>query len=560
MFKTITLAVLLCGLTLPSFAQVASNSATAQLFEAVGANDLGKVKAALEQGADVLSKNAHDNTPADVAINKGFFDLAHFLLDRADQIKATPAQPISNGPPPLEIAPPKAVPSTPQASPTKHLFEAVWENDLGKVRASLDQGADLFSTNLIGQTPTDVAVDRGYFDLAHYLMDRAQHSKRQHVARIDPPVTLPATNVAPPQHAVPPSTPKTEVIDPRIFKTDFDPFAPKAPPKTNLTAPKHQPKAEPVVEAKVEPVVEAKVEPVVEAKAEPVVEAKAEPVVEAKAEPVVEAKAEPVVEAKTEPVDAKTSNRAPAQKPRLVAKPVPAPSPTPIAEPKAAPGPIPPPAQIAAPIFIAPFQEVASIPAPAAPTPAKSTERVMPHKDLNGALKISLGKAPPEQMPKQPKPCMTKGKIVTVCIETSAWSGDTLKHFSDLDISIYKRFGRGDRAVVGYRKNMASYIKTIFPATDFDAVTALFVNRYGTPDQREDRIVAPLGKPQQVNLVQSWYGLDAASGRETVLQIFHYDVPKNRFATLKEGAIVYKYVDEPSLFKYINPIELVRLP
>jgi len=528
MFKTLTLAVLLCGLTLPSFAQVASNSATAQLFEAVGANDLSKVKAALEQGADVLSKNSHDNTPADVAINKGFFDLAHFLLDRADQIKATPAQPISNGPPPLEFAPPKAVPSTPQASPTKHLFEAVWENDLGKVRASLDQGADLFSTNLIGQTPTDVAVDRGYFDLAHYLMDRAQHSKQQHVARIDPPVTLPATNVVPPQHAVPPSTPKTEVIDPRIFKTDFDPFAPKAPPKTNLTAPKYQPKPAPIVEAK--------------------------------AEPVVEAKAEPVVEAKAEPVDVKTSNRAPAQKPRLVAKPVPAPSPTPIAEPKAAPGPIPPPAQIAAPIFIAPFQDVASIPAPAAATPAKSTERVVPHKDLNGALKISLGKAPPEQMPKQPKPCMTKGKIVTVCIETSAWSGETLKHFSDLDISIYKRFGRGDRAVVGYRKNMASYIKTIFPATDFDAVTALFVNRYGTPDQREDRIVAPLGKPQQVNLVQSWYGLDAASGRETVLQIFHYDVPKNRFATLKEGAIVYKYVDEPSLFKYINPIELVRLP
>ena len=513
MFKTITLAVLLCGLTLPSFAQVASNSATEQLFQAVGANDLSKVKAALEQGADVLSKNPHDNTPADVAINKGFFDLAHYLLDRADQVKAKPVQPISNvQPPPLEIAP-APNPRTAQGSFTKRLFEAVWENDLGKVRASLDQGADLFSTNLIGQTPTDVAVDRGYFDLAHYLMERVQHSKRQRVARIDPPVTMPLANVVPPQIMAPPSPPQMDAIDPSIFNTDFDPFAPKAPPKTNLTAPKHQPQPAPIIEEKVEPVVEAKAEPVV----------------------------------------AKKLKRVPAQKPRPVPKPVA------IAEPKPAPIPTPPPAQIAAPIFIAPFQNAAPTPAPA-PRPAKAAERVVDHKNLNGALKISLGKAPPEQRPGRPKPCITKGKIITVCIETSAWSGETLKHFSDLDISIYKRFGRGDRAVVGYRKNMASYIKTIFPAADFEAVTALFVNRYGAPDQREDRIVAPLGKPQQVNLVQSWYGLDAASGRETVLQIFHYDVTQNRFATLKEGAIVYKYVDEPSLFKYINPIELVRLP
>jgi hypothetical protein len=528
MIKMISIAVLLCGFTQVSFAQDGSVRATEQLFQAVAANDLGKAKDALNHGADILGLDANENTPADIAINKGYFDLAHFLLDLADQVKKNPPQPISTpAAAPDETAFAKTLPAPQSAvsdNPTKRLFEAVWDNNLAQVRASLDQGANLLSTNQIGQTPTDVAIDRGFFDLANELMQRTRTLKQVQTTQAPPPPPKPIAS-APPLQAPPPK-PQVVEIDSKIFMTDNDPFAPQLPPKSNLSPSAFHTK----VAAMVEPVVEEMPDPVVEAKPAPIVKPKLEPVVEVKSDPVVEAEPGPIVVARLEPVI----------KPQL--EPVVEPLPTPVAEP----------------IYIAPFKD-----APLTDTTSVHTKPraiAIPHQDLNGALNVSLGKAPPEQSPDQPAPCMTKGKIVTVCIEPSPWSDDVLKHFDDLNVSIYKRFGVGNRAVVGYRKNKSSFVKTIFPATDFDAVTELFFSRFGTPDHYENQIVAPLGKSRQVNLVQSWYGYDAQSGRETVLQISHYDVTQGRFTTLLEGAIVYKYVDEPSVFKYINSVELVRLP
>lgn len=43
-------------------------------------------------------------------------------------------------------------------------------NDLAAVRAAIDKGADVEARDYTGTQPVDMAIDRGYFDIAHYLI------------------------------------------------------------------------------------------------------------------------------------------------------------------------------------------------------------------------------------------------------------------------------------------------------------------------------------------------------------------------------------------------------
>lgn len=52
----------------------------------------------------------------------------------------------------------------------KQLFDAVWANDLDAVQRSIGVGADPGASNENGLSAVDVAVDKGFFDIAHYLL------------------------------------------------------------------------------------------------------------------------------------------------------------------------------------------------------------------------------------------------------------------------------------------------------------------------------------------------------------------------------------------------------
>jgi len=65
--------------------------------------------------------------------------------------------------------------------PTKALFLAVDRNDLEAARRALTQGADIEGRDYSGTQPVDMAIDRGYFDVARFLISvrntqRAQRS------------------------------------------------------------------------------------------------------------------------------------------------------------------------------------------------------------------------------------------------------------------------------------------------------------------------------------------------------------------------------------------------
>ncbi|MDP7667499.1 MAG: ankyrin repeat domain-containing protein, partial [Rhodospirillales bacterium] len=53
---------------------------------------------------------------------------------------------------------------------TKRLFQAVYDNDLRAVQSSVAIGADIAARDRHGLTPSDIAVDKGFFDIAHFLL------------------------------------------------------------------------------------------------------------------------------------------------------------------------------------------------------------------------------------------------------------------------------------------------------------------------------------------------------------------------------------------------------
>jgi len=60
--------------------------------------------------------------------------------------------------------------------PNEALFDAINRGDVGAARESLSRGADLHATNLLGMTPTELAIDLGRSDLIFLLLSMRDSS------------------------------------------------------------------------------------------------------------------------------------------------------------------------------------------------------------------------------------------------------------------------------------------------------------------------------------------------------------------------------------------------
>jgi len=90
------------GLSLPAAAQQDTAALTERLFTAVRANDIATVRLVLTNGADPMAVDANGQTPAGIAIDRGYFEVAHHILgvrnqrqaftrrDSADELNARP--------------------------------------------------------------------------------------------------------------------------------------------------------------------------------------------------------------------------------------------------------------------------------------------------------------------------------------------------------------------------------------------------------------------------------------------------------------------------------------
>ena len=85
---------------------------TENLFRAVRSNDFPAVKRNLLDGGDVRAENAAGLTVIDLAIDKGYFNIAHYLLAWRKQRKPKPKLPL-----PLPAPPPITAEAAPRAEP-----------------------------------------------------------------------------------------------------------------------------------------------------------------------------------------------------------------------------------------------------------------------------------------------------------------------------------------------------------------------------------------------------------------------------------------------------------
>ena len=178
-----------------------------------------------------------------------------------------------------------------EADINRRLFAAVRANDFGAVRRIIGEGADPFVFNEQGAAPVDIAVDKGYFDIAHYLL--AAQNQRLQSGRAatkeppsPPPPALPNVTPAPLQavtvsaptplaskpvtaQAVPPIEPAPAIAPQTVQmvnevqpRPEFPPeLSPETPPTTNPSPDPVQSKKAVSNSVDVEPVVAPADEP-----------------------------------------------------------------------------------------------------------------------------------------------------------------------------------------------------------------------------------------------------------------------------------------------------------
>lgn len=86
----LVLGLTIFGLSFPSSAQQRDDisALNERLFKAVRANDIATVRLVLTNGADPMAVDASGQTAAGVAIDRGYFDIAHHILGVRNQRQA----------------------------------------------------------------------------------------------------------------------------------------------------------------------------------------------------------------------------------------------------------------------------------------------------------------------------------------------------------------------------------------------------------------------------------------------------------------------------------------
>ncbi|MBT7356868.1 MAG: ankyrin repeat domain-containing protein, partial [Rhodospirillaceae bacterium] len=97
---------------------------------------------------------------------------------------------------------------------TERLFRSVEANDMAGVQISIARGGDIDAINSWGLSPVDLAVDKGHFNIVHYLLSVREIRKS---SRTTTPARAPAVTSfsdTPPPAPAPAPAPISEVYSP----------------------------------------------------------------------------------------------------------------------------------------------------------------------------------------------------------------------------------------------------------------------------------------------------------------------------------------------------------
>jgi len=442
---------------------------------------------------------------------------------------------------------------------TQALFLAVSAGDMKAVERSVLAGADVNGENASGLTPIDLAVDLNNFKIAHYLLLWRKPNKGAPRARavIEPPYQeiprQPALAPTPPaptpvviMERPPPSSKKTAVAEPAAAPAAET--APQTPPDPPHTASAPAPLKEIV------------------------------PVAKPEAAPALFERIAEFFSFSSE--DART---APETEQAAAPAPEPAPVETALAEAEPAPGAEAPAAEIKAPaaemkagpdVFerigeffsfssevdsqTAPETEQAAAPEPEpAPGAATETARAGPvaaaaraadkaaaqERRIDPVLGLSLRLGKPMAVDSAEICIEKKSRQLWFCIEEVDWPKEIAEAFQ-VSTVLY----RGAQAIVRYDNGVASQFHTLFPARYFDAVTAYFAERLGTPGKRFDNWAYLPAEPNRMNRTLRWRGPGAS-----VLEIRQIDDLRWSSMPDTQHGVVRIYAEDPaSVFRNVS--------
>jgi hypothetical protein len=431
----------------------------------------------------------------------------------------------------------------PLSEATQNLFDAVHRNNLGAAQSSIAAGADTTAVNDWGLTPVDLAVDKGYFEIAHFLLSlrNFREAAGQAAPALPQPAPAPpASRVsilqpvpAPPLAALTPGAgAPVEVAGPAPSwpAGQPNPFDPDAAVETNI----------------------------------------------------------PVIGQVRGPEGATTPPPPAAQPPRTVAPPPAAQPPRAVAPPPAVQTPptrTPPPAEVAAPRPRKPQRAVATaappirrakpiastagdraadesggffqtlaeafrptppkkrgdggdvevaqvrLPAPRLPPPAD-----VPREDLDKVAlalghSVALGKAAPptpEEAEAGARCVQTASGATVVCVEPVDWPEEVAPL-----VQVKSGMYRGAQALVRYDDGNATRLHALFPTESFDAVVAFCTRRFGPPLKTLDR-----GTAGQSNPTALWMSIDPVTDQVVALEIRKFDDVRGAYPDTVHGAMM----------------------
>ncbi len=410
---------------------------------------------------------------------------------------------------------------------TRELFDAVGADDFPAVRRSLLKGGDVTTENARGLTAVDLAVDKGHFRIAHYLLAwrkrRApktrplvaqpppQPSTAEAETKPEPEPSIPALKVAPeaqpmaqrapvpaapPESAEPPESVKPPALSEKSEETAAQP--PEPPPLPPVPEPQPMIQQAPALPGKSEETATQPPEPPPLPPPLPP-EPEAQPMIQQAPAEKAEAKESPVPEKAGAPGSGKIKERREAFGKGIID------SITGFFS--AGPGEKQP----------APDKETAAAPSGPPPPAPQEADRL---QDL--AEKLYIGQT--MKLGRQRDTTSSKGCVEKppagnrFCIEPVDWPDEIADAFQ-VQTTLY----RGRKSIIHYENGKARQFHVLFPHGNFQAIVEHFTKRFGEPAESPVIRLALIGEADRKNRTARWLGPGNSAGGQSILEVREFD-------------------------------------
>ncbi len=375
---------------------------------------------------------------------------------------------------------------------TRELFDAVRANDRSAVRRSLLKGGDVTAENALGLTAVDLAVDKGHFSIAHYLLAwRKQRApKTRPLVAQPPPEPSTAEAETKPEPEIPALSLRTEpepqapepqpIVQPTPAEPAKPPALPKKPEETAVMPPGSLPEPPPLPPVpELQPMAGPGLPEKAEAKEPPAPE-KAEAPASGKIKEPQQAFGRSIIDSITGFFSSGPGEKQPA-----------------------------------------PDKETAAAPSGPPPPAPKEAGRLQDLADnLYIGQTMKLGR---ERDAESSGGCVEKPPAGNrFCIEPVDWPDEIADAFQ-----VHTTLYRGRKSIIHYENGRAQQFHVLFPHGNFQAIVEHLTERFGEPAASPVLRLALIGEADRKNRTARWLGPGNSAGNsaggQSILEVREVD-------------------------------------